>query len=125
MLSALNPINYRYAAFTARTYLAILDHNHHLERDTKVTKDGDPQFRRIWRRRSKEWDVTPEKHEKSYSYIPEMIALTFREHADSIIAMRSARQILPEGHPELLQPTIAHRPPPTTSELVTKKASRF
>ena len=95
VLSALDLINSRRAAFIARTYLAILDHKHHLERKTKVTDEDDPQFCTIWRRRSKEWDITPEKHKKSYSYIPAMIALILKRcmHAEWLLTTRARTNV--------------------------------
>ena len=36
-----------------------------------VTSEG-PAFHRQWRRRTKEWDVTPRKEAKSYDYIPDL-----------------------------------------------------
>ena len=57
--------------FRARTQLAVLDHNHHLHRKQVVTREG-PAYHRQWKRRTKEWDVTPRKENKDYSYIPDL-----------------------------------------------------
>ena len=47
--------------FYACTVLAALDHNRHLNRSAYVSKDGNEQYHRVWRRRSKEWDVVARK----------------------------------------------------------------
>ena len=96
-----------------------------MSRQVKVTAAGETRFHRIWRRRSKEWDVTPDKEEKDYAYIQKLISLIFEEHANSTTAMRRTRQVLPAQHPEHLQATIANRPPPPTAQLAAMKASRY
>ena len=58
--------------FKARTQLAIIDHNHHIGREQVTTSQGQA-YHRQWKRRTKEWDVTPRKEKKSYSYIPDLL----------------------------------------------------
>ena len=60
--------------FRARTQLAIVDHNHHLQRQQVLTREG-PAYHRQWKRRTKEWDVTPRKEKKNYSYVPDIQVL--------------------------------------------------
>ena len=105
--------------------LAVLDHNFHLDRQPQTQDCGDIVYRRLWRRRTKEWDVTPVKKEKTYSYIPELLGLIFKKHAENETSIREAQVCVPESHPSNILPTIAPTVPPATAELVVKKKSRF
>ena len=57
--------------FRARTQLAIVDYNHHLQRQPVLTHEG-PAYHRQWKCRTKELDVTQRKEKKNYSYVPDL-----------------------------------------------------
>ena len=116
---------YSNEVFKAWTFLAILDHNHHIGREAMSTCDGHTIYDCIWRRRTKEWDVIPRKEEKTYTYIPSLVAVVFDERAASSESLRHSKATLPSSHSANIQATIATREPPSTSELVQKKHSRF
>ena len=50
---------------SVNTVLAILDHNYHTNRSYLET-DGETQLHRVWRRRSKRWDLIPRKTNKTF-----------------------------------------------------------
>ena len=86
--------------------LAILDHNHHIQRGYRESVAGEKQYHRVWRRRSRRWDVVPKKIEKNYSYIPELInnICSFRAQQDQPIRTirgkkRSGSAITPDVPP--------------------------
>ena len=72
IIAVLHNSPYSYDVFRARTLLAAIDHNFHLGRQ-QIERAQGPAYHRQWRRRSKEWDVTPVK-EKSHT----VTSLTFR-----------------------------------------------
>ena len=64
--------------YLVRILLAVLDHNHHVNRAFKQSSeleasnqgsDETRQFHRMWRRRSNRWDAIPIKVDKDYVYI--------------------------------------------------------
>ena len=106
------------AAYNARIYLAILDHNHHTNRAYRET-DGETQLHRVWRRRSKRWDVIPRKVNKPFVYIPELLMKIFDYRAETHTQLRNVRGKRRIGS------AITPVPPPQTDFIVARKQTRF
>ena len=115
---------HRNQAYISRIQLAVLDHNHHINRETKRNKNGEVLYQRKYRKQTKRWDVTPLLVSKDYSYIPRLMEAISRERANSDENLKH-KQAKPLDHPSNIQKTIGHRPPEKTSELVANKRSRF
>ena len=98
--------------------LAALDHNHHVGSPYQTTASGDVQLHRVWRKRTKRWDVIPRKVAKTYSYIPELITEAFKQHATQELPLRKTR-----GQKRTV--TTTAETPLETEEIVKRKQSRF
>lgn len=114
----------RNQAYISRIQLAVLDHNHHINRETRRNKSGEIMYQRKYRKQSKGWDVTPLLVLKDYSYIPKLIDIISTERASSDVNLQH-KQLEPLHHPCNIQKTIGHRPPEKTSELIANKLSCF
>ena len=110
--------------YILRIQLAVLEHNHHINRESRRNKNGEVMYQRKYRKQSKRWDVTPILASKDYSYIPKLMDVISRERASSDVNLKH-KQLEPLHHPNNIQKTIGHRPPENTSELVATKLSRF
>ena len=105
--------------YLLKIIIAIIDHNHHIDRDYRKTKSGEIQQHRVWRRRSKHWDAIPKKVKKNYTYVPEVLHLIFkyREQIDQPL-----RSIMGKKR---IGSTITPELPPSTADIVKRKKSRF
>lgn len=75
-------------------------------------------------KRTKRWHPEPVKAEKSFEYIPYLMATILKARLDD---KATAERVLslPEGHPRHLAPTIALRESPELIDLVQEYQSRF
>ena len=103
--------------------LAVLHHNTHAERENAKTRNEDLRYHRKYRKASKQWDATPVMCKKQYSYISAMTDEIIEEHKASDGSV--SYQTVATDHPLLIQSTIDHIPPSTTSHIVNNKRSRF
>lgn len=62
----------------------------HLERPYTEDQQGIRQHR-VWRKRTKRWDVIPIKEQKVYAYIPELLKLVFKCRYEQTEAIRKKR----------------------------------
>ena len=104
---------FRDESYIVRVLLAALDHNYHCNTESKISHDGTPQMRRVWRKRTKRWVAIPVKEEKSFTYIPELLLRILQRHGKETKALRATR-----GNPRPVRITPVL--PPTTDELVAK-----
>ena len=104
--------------YKVRIMLAIMDHNHHVNRAYREF-EGERQLHRVWRRRSKRWDVIPKKVEKEFAYIPELLSSIFQFRAEQDCPIRSIRGKRRVGS------AITPEDPPETSDVAKRKRSRF
>ena len=65
--------HFSYVGMCVRTQLAILDHNHNIERQQVTTLEGQPRYKLEFPKRSKRWIAKPIKEKKSNSYIDFML----------------------------------------------------
>lgn len=90
---------------------------------TATSKSGNEITSRRYNQRTQQWDVRTVKQNKTFDYIPLLIARMLRARADDNDLV--ARNVsLNESDPRLVAPTIAAKPPPSTKELLERK-SRF
>ena len=90
---------YRNDAFTARTLLAAIDHNAHLQRKPLLSNDGKLKYTKVFSKRSSNWRVSVIKEGKTYDYwttISTRVLKGFRDDKASIL--RSTP--LPADHPK-------------------------
>ena len=113
-----------FLAFCLRMFLATLDHNLHIFRPQATTKDGQPLWKKQYSKRTKRWHPEAVKEEKSFEYIPYLMASILKGRVDD---EESAERVvsLPDDHPRHLAPTIALRESPELAELVKEYRSRF
>ena len=103
-------------AYHTRILLAALDHNMHLNR---ANVGGDQaQYHRIFRKRTKRWDVIPVWEQKAYSYIPELLGAicAYRYDMDQPLRLHLSGERAPSKTPI--------RPHPT-QEIALAKKTRF
>ena len=69
-----------YDVMLARSQLAIMDHNHNVNRNQVITskpsargKQGEQQFRFAFSKATKEWQAKPVKERKSYEFIHQLM----------------------------------------------------
>ena len=111
--------------YLVRILLAVLDHNHHVNRAFKQSSESDEtsgetrQFHRVWRRRSNRWDAIPIKVDKDYAYIVEILKAVFALRYHAPIPLRGIERRKRVGS------AITPQAPPDTSEIVRCKKSRF
>ena len=113
----------RYDGLLARSYLAALDHNHHLHRTQAHNAKGELVWSRHWSKRAKRWKPVIVKEKKTYSYIPVMSA-----HVLKAASKEDLKKVKPTTHeqdPTKVAPTIASLPAPSTADLVKEHATRF
>ena len=115
---------YSYLAFCIRMLLAALDHNLHSFRPQATTKNGQPIWKKQYSKRTKRWHPEPVRAEKSYEYVPHLMASILKARVED---QESAGRVvsLPENHPRNLAPTIALRESPELIDLVLEYKSRF
>ena len=95
-----------------------LDHNIHINRPIKEPKEGTVYYHRVWRKRTKHWDVIPVKVTKEYKYIPELMQKILTKHTASTQSIRSLKR-------KRRAATTTKTAPPQTKEIVDTKRSRF
>lgn len=116
--------------YLVRVLLAVLDHNHHINRSFKQTSTSEStttdktmeekrQFHRVWRRRSNRWDAIPVKVDKDYGYIVEITKAIFALRYSIPVPLRRVERR------KRLGSTITPILPPATAEIVRSKRSRF
>ena len=113
-----------YIAFCIRMLLSALDHNMHTFRPQATTKDGKLTWKKQYSKRTIRWHPEPVKAEKSYEYIPYLMATILKARLDD---KATAERVvsLPEGHPRYLAATIALRESPVLIDLVQEYQGRF
>ena len=89
----------------------------HRDRSTVEGKHG-PQYHRVFRKRTKHWDVVPTKSEKTFLYIPELLSLIFsyRFNLETPLHKHLSGKRTPSTTPV---------PAPATEDIVKSKKSRF
>ena len=105
--------------YAARMQLAILDHNSHVDCAYREGEHGGKQMQRVWRRRSKRWDVVPRKVKKDYKYIPELMMHVLSHRASQDVSLRESRGKRHSGS------SITPDAPVETADIVSRKRSRF
>ncbi|XP_015758959.1 PREDICTED: uncharacterized protein LOC107338235 isoform X2 [Acropora digitifera] len=116
--------SFDYIAFCIRMLLSALDHNMHTFRPQATTKDGKLIWKKQYSKCTKRWHPEPFKAEKSFEYIPYLMATILKARLDD---KATAERVLslPEEHPRHLAPTIALRESPELIDLVQEYQSRF
>ena len=96
----------------------------HILRPQATTKDGQLIWKKQYSKRTKRWHPEPVKAEKSFHYIPYLMATILKARADD---QGTVERILPlpDEHPRHLAPTIALRESPELVDLVKEYQSRF
>ena len=103
--------------------LAAIDHNMHAFHSQATTKDGKLLWKKQYSKRTKRWHPEPVKAEKSFEYIPYLMALILKARVDDK-GLTEHVVSLPD-HPSHLAPTIALRESPELIDLVQQYQSRF
>lgn len=110
--------HFRDDSYRCRIMLAGLDHNKHINRPLKKDEGSLVIYHRVWRKRTKHWDVIPIKVNKDYAYIPELISKILLKHTNSTRPIRNLKR-------KERAATITPVAPPKTKELIDIKKSRF
>ena len=99
---------------SARTALAVLDHNHNTQRQQKVTSEGKPCFKVVYTKTSARWVAKPVYDVKSYDHVSDMMhSVVDQQETPSLLPVASSHQ------------NIAPIPAPAKDELLSKHYSRF
>ena len=88
-----------------------------------TSKSGNEITSRRYNQRTKQWDVRTVKQNKTFDYIPLLIArMLCARVEDNGLVVRNVS--LNESDPRLVAPAIAAKPPPSSRELLERR-SRF
>ncbi|XP_062580106.1 uncharacterized protein LOC134242103 isoform X2 [Saccostrea cucullata] len=79
-------ISFAYDSYIIRNQLAVLDHNHHVERQLQCAEDGTAVPVIQFSRKTKQWVAYDRKVPKSYSSIPDLICLCLRQTYGASVA---------------------------------------
>ncbi|XP_006137905.1 uncharacterized protein LOC102457766 isoform X2 [Pelodiscus sinensis] len=71
---------YTYPVYRARCFLAAIDYNMHLNRQTMHNQQNQLIYRRIYHRKSGRWTLVPKKENKHYVYIDDIMEEIFQRH---------------------------------------------
>ncbi|CAM4558290.1 unnamed protein product [Lepidochelys olivacea] len=69
---------YSYPVYRARCFLAAIDYNMHLNRQTMHNQQNQLIYRRIYHRKSGRWTLVPKKENKHYVYIDDIMEEIFQ-----------------------------------------------
>ncbi|XP_020912972.2 uncharacterized protein LOC110250696 [Exaiptasia diaphana] len=114
---------FEYQYFIMRTLLAAIDHNMHLFRKPKESKQGQILGHRKFSKRTQRFHAEVVKEEKQYKYFPCLAAKMLHVRA-KFKGSFSAKADTDEFNPKHIFPTIGMVPAPSTQELL-KAPSRF
>ena len=103
-------------AYHTRILLAALDHHMHIDR--ALIGGDQPQYHRVFRIRTKHWDIAPVKKQKAFSYIPELIKkiCSYRYNLDQPLRTHLAGKRVASTTPIT---------PHSTEKILQAKKSRF
>ncbi|XP_033728705.1 uncharacterized protein LOC117317856 [Pecten maximus] len=110
--------------YKARTILAALDYNFHIDRETKKNADGSVRYHRTYNKKSARWSAVPYKVEKKYSYISDLISAVVEKRLLDREGMHKSKTLSPSD-PRHISSVLAPLPPPPTATLVEEKKSRL
>ncbi|XP_073711935.1 uncharacterized protein [Misgurnus anguillicaudatus] len=108
--------------YAARTMLAGLDYNHHVNRPVRRKADGSIQYGKIYNKRSRRWRLYALKEEKNYSYIADLQGAILMKRLSGSERVQQRRPPKP-GDPRLLG-VLSGVPAPSTQELLQTQMSR-
>lgn len=115
---------FEYENYKARCQLAAIDHNFHVHRPFKLSKDGRLCYSKNYVKRSKTWRLVPTKVAKNYPYKNVLLGKCFQlRNTDQQSVTRKGN--LPENHPKTFAKTIAIKEPVDTDVLHMKMVSRM
>ena len=103
-----------FAQMTARTALAVLDHNHNTQRQQKVTSKGKPCFKVTYTKTPGCWVAKPVYDVNSYDHVSDMM--------HSVVDQQETHSLLPVGSSHQ---NIAPITAPAKDELLLGHYSRF
>lgn len=75
--------SYGYVGYNLRTQLAVIDHNYHSNRQQAKKLDGSPRFQCKYSKSTGRFSAQPVMEQKSYGYLPQLMALVFRQRAQT------------------------------------------
>ncbi|KAK3090502.1 hypothetical protein FSP39_012352 [Pinctada imbricata] len=110
--------------YKARSQLAAIDYNEHIERPAALTKEGKKIYHRTFNKKSERWSAVEVKVKKTYAYIKNLLHNIFCMRLRDRVGMNRRMELAPDDPRRLLSHLASVEPKPT-SELVTEKLSRF
>ena len=81
-------------------------------------------YRKVYNKRSKQWNVVPEREPKGYGYIVQLQRSILEGRIQDRHPVSRKRGLKPDD-PRRISASIAAVPPPPTQELVSRHKSRF
>ncbi|XP_033746147.1 uncharacterized protein LOC117336383 [Pecten maximus] len=81
--------------YKARTILAALDYNFHIDRETKTNADGSVRYHRTYNKKSGRWSAVPYKVKKKYSYISDLISAVVEKRLLDREGMHKSKTLSP------------------------------
>ena len=114
---------YRHDGHILRSKLAAIDHNHHIGRAQKKTKNGRLRYTRKFSKRTKKFNLVIIKEEKNYSYRKYLLAAILARRIEDVSTLTSPPV---SRRPSMELPSnIAPFPAPATADVLRSYASRF
>ena len=109
--------------YKARNQLAALDYQLHNDWLPRKNKKGELVYKRKFNKCSSRWTTYPEKCEKTYYYIEEIIT-SIVDLFENIESVKRPPRPQPFD-PKMISPTIAPIAPPKIGDLVAQHKSQF
>ncbi|XP_078311905.1 uncharacterized protein LOC111114234 [Crassostrea virginica] len=114
--------SYSYDAYNIRNMLAVIDHNHHKEREVAVGQDGAPYSQAQVSRRTKQWVAYERKRPKDFSYIPELMSACMQEtYGRPLSTFSNSKKAMDL---KTLQPNLSGKPNPGSKSLLAQMKGR-
>ena len=110
-------------AMDARSKIAAIDHNTHINRPLmKSKKTGEEIYLMRYSKRSRNFSVSPCKEPKTYPYVPRILTDMLQARADA--NFQDAPPEMEYDDPRRICPTIAMKAAPIKKDLIEKAHSR-
>ncbi|XP_061653876.1 uncharacterized protein LOC133489123 isoform X2 [Phyllopteryx taeniolatus] len=98
LIYASKRFNFRPPVYAARTMLAALDYNHHIDRPAKRRHDGSIQYGKVYNKKSSRWSLYALQVEKDYSYISQIQSAIVSKRLSASRGLPQTTALRPDDH---------------------------
>ncbi|XP_077088686.1 uncharacterized protein LOC143740600 isoform X1 [Siphateles boraxobius] len=115
-------LHFHYSSMSARTQLAIMDHNENVHRKQATTTSGVQRYNVVFPKHSKEWVAKKLFESTTQTFRDELVnvVLEYRRNPNIAVPDESSQVTVPT-----LPANIARKPKPAKEDAISKHQSRF